>query len=56
MFDSLLGRGTRVYHTGGYLGEGGVVSVMAPQAITVTYGGCFSPRGWILTADSFVSG
>jgi hypothetical protein len=38
IFDSIFGKGRRVYHTGGYLGAGEVVWVMAelPKNITVT--------------------
>lgn len=37
LFDSLLGRGERVYHTGGYLNQGEVIWLMArvPQEITL---------------------
>jgi phage/plasmid-like protein (TIGR03299 family) len=38
IFDSIFGKGKRVYHTGGYLGAGEVVWAMAelPKSITVT--------------------
>lgn len=45
VFDTLLGRGQRVYHTGGYLGNGEVIWLLAqlPASITVAAGDVVEP-------------
>jgi phage/plasmid-like protein (TIGR03299 family) len=45
IFDALLGRGQRLYHTGGYLGNGEVIWLLAqlPASITVAAGDVVEP-------------
>jgi phage/plasmid-like protein (TIGR03299 family) len=45
VFDTLLGRGQRLYHTGGYLGNGEVIWLLAklPASITVAAGDVVEP-------------
>jgi phage/plasmid-like protein (TIGR03299 family) len=52
VFDALLGRGKRVYHTGGYLGNGEVIWLLAklPENITVAGNDIVEP--YMLLANS----